>query len=337
MDIREVARRSGVSMSTVSRALNDRPEVSPTTRERVMQVASELGYRPNASARALVRRRSDTLGLIWATEYVEAGVRQPFLLDVIAGLKVAVDHSGSHLAILTTSNAGGNSFLRAAREHTIGGVVLMGIASGHPGVRALLEEELPTVGFDTPLQGRRARYVTSDNRAGAASAVKHLVELGHTRIGTVAGPEGMHSSDERLTGFVEGMRDAGLPIADGAVQHGDFFLGSGTEAMRRLLDLPERPTAVFVAGDEMAVGALHAIADAGLAVPRDISVVGFDDIEAATLVRPQLTTVRQDPLALGTALVDELLSLMADAADADSRVRALSTRLVVRGSTAPSA
>jgi LacI family transcriptional regulator len=341
MDIREVARRSGVSMATVSRALNNRAEVSPVTRERILRVADELGYRPNASARALVRRRSDTIGLIWGTDYVKEGRRQPFLLDVVVGLKVALDDLDAHLAILATHGQDARGFVRTAREHTIGGVVLMGVDSAHPGVAALIEEGIPSVGFDVPLLGPLARYVTSDNAAGAASAVDHLHELGHRVIATIAGPEGMHATDERLAAFLARAAELGVHVPHGGVQHGDFFLASGYEAMRRLLALPERPTAVVAAGDEMAIGALHAAADAGLSVPGDVSVVGFDDIEAASLVRPPLSTVAQDDLALGAALVDELRGLMdlaageGDDGGRQPEARVLPTSFVARASSGP--
>ncbi|WBU37969.1 LacI family DNA-binding transcriptional regulator [Homoserinibacter sp. YIM 151385] len=323
-------------MATVSRALNNRSEVSAATREKVVRIADELGYRPNASARALVRRRSDTIGLIWGTDYVHIGRRQPFLLDVLVGIKVALDSAGAHLAILST---GGDEqdFVRAAREHTIGGVVVMGVDSAHPGVASLLSERLPSVAFDVPMLGPSARYVTSDNRGGAGAAVDHLHELGHRRIATIAGPAGMHASDERLQGFADRAAGLGLALGEGAVQYGDFFLQSGYDAMRRLLELPERPTGVVVQGDEMAIGALHAIADAGLQAPRDISIVGFDDIESAALVRPALTTIAQDDVAIGAAILDELRALM-DRGDGEEGVpeaRLLPTSLVVRESTGP--
>jgi len=344
MDIREVARRSGVSVATVSRALNGRPDVSPHTRERVLAIAREAGYLPNEQARSLVRRRSDLVGLIWDTGYVTAGARHPFLADVLVGLKIALTGIGRHLVLLSNPPDGVHGddqvHLRAVRQHSLQGVLLMGVDERAPAVAALVASGLPCVGVDLQVQDVAATYVTSDNRAGAAAAVAHLHALGHRRIATVAGPPHLLPAVERLAGYRYECARVGLAYRPEYVVHGDFFLHSGYDAMRRLLALPDPPTAVFVAGDEMAVGALHAAADAGVQVPRDLSVVGFDDIEVAALVRPALTTVAQDRLGLAAAAVENLRDLV-DAAEsarpAPVTPRLLPCRLVVRGSSGPPA
>lgn len=314
MDIRELARRSGVSVATVSRALNNRPDVSRSTRERIVAIAGELGYQPNQQARSLVRRRSDLVGLIWDTDYAASGARHPFLADVLIGLKIALARSGHHLMLISTGtpDAGSDAqgYVRAARQHNLEGVVLMGVDERAPAITALIASGLPCVGIDLPVEGVAATYVTSDNRAGAASAVAHLHRLGHRRIATVTGPPAMMPAIERLAGYRDECARSGLEPRPGYVEHGDFFLDSGYACMNRLLARPEPPTAVFVAGDEMAVGALHAAADAGLQVPRDVSIVGYDDVEAAALVRPALTTVAQDRSALATAAVASLTTII---------------------------
>jgi LacI family transcriptional regulator len=350
MDIRELARRSGVSVATVSRALNDRPDVSPRTRDRIVAIARELGYQPNEQARTLVRRRSDLVGLVWDTGYAATGARHPFLADVLIGLKIALADTGHHLLLVSTSGADdAQVYVRAARRHSLAGAVLMGVDDQAAPVTALIDSGLPCVGIDLPVTGPAATFVTSDNRAGAASAVAHLHELGHRRIAVVTGPPEMLPSVERLTGFREECRRRGVDVPSEYVTHGDFFLASGYTCTRQLLALPQPPTGVVVCGDEMAVGALHAAADAGLTVPRDLSVVGYDDVEAAALVRPALTTVAQDRLALAAAAVDSLIRLVAlrrgDAetpaepasTDPDGTVppRHLPNRLVVRDSCGP--
>jgi LacI family transcriptional regulator len=347
MDIREVARRSGVSVATVSRALNGRPDVSDATRARVVEIARTLDYEPNQTARTLVRRRSDTVGLIWDTHYVQEGRRQPFLENLLVGLKVALSDAGYHLLLLSTAeltrSGGRESFIGAARQHSLDGVVLMGVDGGHPGVAALVESRLPCVAFDQSVAGPRAASVTSDNRAGARSAVEHLIGLGHRRIATVTGLMKLSPARDRLAGYRDALAAAGIAEHPGYVEHGDFFLASGQEAVGRLLALPERPTAIFAAGDEMAIGGFHAIGDAGLSVPGDVAVVGFDDLDAAAHVRPPLSSVAQDHLALGRAAVRVLLGFIDDATEngerpvapgvAEPRVVRLPTRLVVRGSS----
>jgi LacI family transcriptional regulator len=343
VDIRELARRSGVSVATVSRALNGRPDVSPRTRDRIVALAAEIGYRPNQQARSLVRRRSDLVGLVWDTGYAAAGGRHPFLADVLVGLKIALTRTSYHLMLIATpapGTADDQVFVRAARQHNLEGAILMGVDERSPAVARLIGSGQPCIGVDLRLSGPTAGYVTSDNRGGAAAAVAHLHRLGHRRIATITGPMHLMPAVERLAGYRAECARAGLPHRPEYVEHGDFFLDSGRTCMERLLALPEPPSAVFVAGDEMAVGALHAAADAGVRVPADLSVVGYDDIEVAALVRPALTTVAQNGPGLAEAAVADLIALIAAAGTTPSPVpphapRLLPTALTVRDSSGP--
>lgn len=324
-----------MSVATVSRALNGRPEVNEETRRQIQLAAQILGYRPSVSARALVRGRSDAVGLLWDSAYETAGRRHPFLLSVLVGIKQALDAAGRHLILLNVEadRLGPRAYLETAAQFQLDGVMVMGVDERRPALRALVEAELACVGFDVRISGPRATYVASDNRTGALQAVRHLHALGHRRIATITGPLTMMPAELRLAGYRDAAKELGLEHE--YVYAGDFFLDSGYTCGARLAELPpeHRPTAVFVAGDEMALGAVHAFADAGLSVPGDVAVVGFDDIEAAALVRPALTTVQQDPHALGAAAVDTLLRLV-DAADKERIVEPVltPTRLIVRQS-----
>lgn len=311
VDLRAVARSSGVSAATASRALNGRPEVSEATRAHVTETARRLGYQPNQQARTLVRRRSDTIGLIWDSSYVETKGRQLFLQDLLVGLKMALAQTGYHLMLLSPQieDHTPDKFIRAVVQHSLDGVALMAIDE-HTAVDALVASGRPCVGLDLPVFGPRSSYVSSDNRGGAAAAVTHLYELGHRRIAMISGPMSMLPGTERVDGYRTAMAALGLEVPNGYVQEGDFFLPSGRDGMRRLLSLDVAPTAVFVAGDEMAVGAMHVVIDAGLDVPGDISIVGYDDVEIAALVRPSLTTVTQDYLGMGRAAVALLTQLI---------------------------
>jgi LacI family transcriptional regulator len=342
VDIRELARRSGVSAATVSRALNDRAEVSPQTRARILELAAELGYSPSQPARTLVRKRSDTIGLIWDTGYERDGSRHPFLQDLLVALKRPLSDAGYHLMLLATaeSEAAVDTYLRAARQHSLDGVILMGVDEGHPAITAVVEAAVPSVAVDLPLRGPRTTYVSSDNRTGAATAISHLYALGRRRIAIINGPVSMMPASERLAGYRYQSALLGLEYRPEYVAHGDFFLASGYDATRALLALREPPDAIFAAGDEMAIGAMHAIFDAGLSVPRDIAVVGFDDIETASLVRPALTTIAQAPKDLCTSAVDALLTIIGEGDNevpAVPQPRILPTRLVVRSSCGASA
>lgn len=329
VDINQLAKRAEVSVATVSRALNGRPAVSPETRRRILALAEELGYVPNASARTLARRRSALVGLLWDTEYRSGGQQHPFLQDVLVGLKQALSEQGQGLILLPlVGRDDHNGYVQQARAHNLAGVVLMA-EEPTPQVAALLASDIPCVGLDQDVTGPASTSVSSDNAAGAGTAVRHLHALGHRRIATITGPLDMRPAAERLAGYRAALDDLGLPYRDEYVVAGDFFPDSGAAAMRRLLALDTPPTAVFVAGDAMAVAGMHAAADAGLSVPEDIAVVGFDDIEAAALVHPGLTTVAQDYRELGVAAVAALTSLAA-ASVAEPVI--LPTRLVVRES-----
>jgi LacI family transcriptional regulator len=310
--IRELARECGVSVATVSRALNGHPEVSETTRRQVQETATRLGYRPSQSARALVRGKSDTVGLLWDTGYEATGRRHPFLLALLVGVKRALNASGRHMLLLNVDDhrSDDRAYLDVALQHQLDGVVMMGVDNRHPAMRTLYSSGFPCVALDLPVQGPRATYVTSDNYAGAAEAVRYLHGLGHREIATITGPVDSLPAAQRLAGYKDAIRELGLKSRAEYVETGDFFLESGYACAERLAVLPDRPTAVFVAGDEMAVGAMHAFTDAGISIPGDMAVVGFDDIEAASLVRPALTTIAQDPIALGAAAVQVLLKLV---------------------------
>lgn len=337
--IKDLARECGVSVATVSRALNGHPEVSVETRRQVREAAERLGYRPSQSARALVRGRSDAVGLLWDSGYETAGRRHPFLLSLLVGIKQALNDAGRHLILLNVDvdRQGPRAYLETAREYQLDGVIVMGLDGHLPAVHALFESGLPCVAVDAEIAGPRAGCVTSDNRAGAIDAVRHLHALGHRRIATITGPLELMPAVNRLKGFQHAVGELGLDLPEQFVQSGDFFMDSGYACGSRLAKLPKtrRPTAVFVAGDEMALGAMHAFADAGLDVPGDIAVVGFDDIEAAGLVRPALTTVAQDSLALGAAVIDMLLALVNAKGDADAPATPIltPTRLVIRQSS----
>ncbi|MEE4546393.1 LacI family DNA-binding transcriptional regulator [Streptomyces sp. V4-01] len=346
MNIRELARRSGVSTATVSRALNDRAEVSEATRERIRRLASELGYAPNEPARTLVRRRSDTIGLIWDSGQEAQGLHNPFLLGLLSAVRTALSEADYHLMLLTTPAADDPdaSYLQAVRRHNLEGVIVLTTPPDDRCLRVLAASDVPCAGIDTAFTGPHTVRVSSDNAAGAEAAVEHLHTLGHRRIATITGPLHLPPAAERLAGYRRACERLGLAVPEEYVVEGDFFLDSGQRAGDRLLALGEPPTAIFAAGDQMAIGAMHAAADLNLSVPRDLAVVGFDDIDAAALVRPSLSTVAQDQRALGEAAVAALRGLL-DGPDLTPRSertvsatpRIVPTRLLVRGSSRPGA
>jgi LacI family transcriptional regulator len=327
--IREIAKLSGVSVATVSRVLNASANVSDEIRTRVLEQARKLDYVPSAAARTLVGGRSQLIGVVVNTGSGHPDLKHPFFQDVLVALKDELGARDFDLLLISK-----RAFLRSALEHRVDGLVLMGVDRNADDLRAALERRIPTVVVDLDVHGERAGYVTSDNVAGGRLAVEHLVSLGHERIATITGLVHTTPGAGRLRGYRDALAAAGIRERPEYVREGDFYPDSGAVQMQALLALPEPPTAVFAASDDMAMGALAAIAAAGLTVPGDVSVVGFDDDELAPLLRPALTTVRQDKLAVGAAAGASLLRLI-ESADAPPPALTLPVELVVRESSAP--
>ncbi|MFD0665038.1 substrate-binding domain-containing protein [Thermocatellispora tengchongensis] len=229
--------------------------------------------------------------------------------------------------------AGRRRLARAAKRHDLDGIVFIDAGAPDPALADLAASGLPCVALDRPVTGPRATYVTSDNVGGARAAVAHLHARGRRRIATIAGPRRTWPGADRLAGYRLELSALGLPYREELVAEGDFYLDSGHAAMRRLLAPDERPDAVFAAGDQMAIGALRALAEAGLRVPEDVALVGFDDIELAALVPPGLTTVAQDKTAFGTAAARALIAMLPPSPATPHPPAILPTRLVIRGTT----
>jgi LacI family transcriptional regulator len=334
--ITELARASGVSVGTVSRALNGYADVRPETRERIMRLARELDYTPGAAARSLVTQRSHVIGVVLDTGEGHPDLQHPFFHEVMVGLKNQIGASGFDLLLFASEHPGNgygpHSYLKRCLHHNVDGVVLMGVDADDPEVQRVTRSDMPTVGVDVGLTGSATTYVVSDNAAGGQRAVRHFHELGHRRIATITGLLDKLPGADRLRGYRQEVQDLGLAYRDDYVAYGDFYTESGRRAMEQLLALPERPTAVFAASDMMALGAIRAAAEAGLSVPADISVVGFDDIQLADHMNPPLTTLRQDKAGLGAA-AGSAIARLAGGEPANGPV-VLPVELVERGSSA---
>jgi LacI family transcriptional regulator len=255
---------------------------------------------------------------------------------VLGGLKDMIGAAGFDLLLFASEQPGNgygpHSYLKRARHHGVDGTVLMGVDTGDAEVERLLRSDIPCVGVDVDLAGNGNGSVMSDNAEGATMAVRHLVERGHRRIATITGLMDTAPARDRLRGYREAIQRQGLAYRDDYVVYGDYYVESGADAMTRLLELPEPPTAVFAASDLMAVGALGVLGRAGRRVPEDVAVVGFDDILLAGLTTPALTTLRQDKQGLGAAAGEALVALMEGDGDAQAAIT-LPVELVARGST----
>jgi LacI family transcriptional regulator len=337
--IRQLARLSGVSIGTVSRALNGYSDVRPETRQRIMRLAQELDYTPAAAARSLVTQRSHVIGVFLETgEGHPDPFSNPFFYEVLVGLKDAIGAGGFDLLLFASEQPGNgygtHSYLKRARHHNVEGVVLMDVDPEDPEVRRLVRSDLACVGVDVELAGPKTSLVISDNIAGTGVAMRHVHDLGHRRIATITGLLDTRPGADRLRAYRSEAQALGLAYRDEYVAYGDFHVDSGHRAMAELLRLPEPPTAVVAASDLMALGAFRAVAEAGGSVPADVSIVGFDDLQFAANVNPPLTTLRQDKAGLGAEAAKALMALIGGREDVPQAVT-LPVELIVRGSTAP--
>ena len=325
--IRDVARASRVSIATVSRVFNDSPLVTADTRRRVLASASRLGYWPNSIARSLITNRTHTLGVVMPDLFGE------FFSEVVHGMDLAARERGFHLLVSRSSSTEGDlaETLRTMRGR-VDGLALM--APAFDASRFLREVPgiIPTVLLNPESTPAEADSVSIANFEGASQLVRHLLSLGHRKIAHISGPASNIDARQRRDGYRAALRAAGIEPAPHLEPAGDFVEQSGFEAAAALLRLADRPTAIFAANDYMAVGVLGALHDAGVRVPEDMAVAGFDDIALARYVTPPLTTVHVDMLELGRRAVQLLLEREEREPGAPARHEVLATTLVVRAS-----
>ncbi|GAA2840179.1 substrate-binding domain-containing protein [Kribbella solani] len=302
--IADVARRAGVSKGSVSFALNGRPGLATATVDKILAAADELGWRPSNRARSLSVSKAFALGLVITRDPAVLS-SDPFFPAFIAGVESVLSEHGQALVLQVVADGSeADGYQRLARDGRVDGVFLSDLRYDDPRIDLLVELGLPAVTLNRPDGESPFPAVVLDDRPGIVAVVQHLLELGHTRIAHVAGPSAFVHASARSTAFVETLTVAGLePVA---VEAGDFTAAGGIEATRRLLALPEPPTAIVYANDRMAIAGLGAAQAAGLTVPDDLSIAGFDDSELAEYVHPGLTTVRADPFHFGVAAAQTL-------------------------------
>jgi len=329
--IRDVAARAAVSQATAARALGGYGYVSSGARRAVLAAAAELGYRPNAVAKALVSGSTRTIGLI------VGDIENPFFAAAARGLADVVEDEGYTL-LLANSDEDLERERRAVdvfRTQLVDGLVVAPV-SGNDGthLRLLESDRRPLVLMDRAIRGLHVDSVLVDNAGGARAAVRHLLGFGHDRIGVVSDADEISSTAERLRGYRRAMRDAGLEPDPGLVSVGPSTRLGGYEAARALLERSDRPRALFTLNNFMTAGAVRAIRDLGLRIPDDVALVAFDELEWTTLVDPPITVVAQPVAELGRTVGARLLARLRGDDGAARRTR-LRTELIVRGSCGP--
>jgi len=326
--IKDVARVAGVSVATVSRALNGHANVTAQTREHVMGVVAQLRFVPSSAAQSMITRRTHTVGALLPDLYGE------YFSELIRGIDLAARARSLHL--LVSSSHGDVAEAAAALRAMNGRVDGLLVMSPHVSADFLwgnVSDDLPAVLMNTHVAGGEHSSFAVDNHGGAYAMVRHLVEQGHRAIAFVAGPESNFEAQERLRGYRAALADL-LPGMSEQVLQGDFTQESGFRAGNQVAALTERPTAVFASNDVMAIGCLAALNEAGVAVPGEISLAGFDDVPVARYVNPPLTTVRARITELGGLALERLASEIEEPARIAPLHQTLRADLVVRQSTA---
>lgn len=327
VSIKDIARLAGVSHSTVSRALRNSPLIPAHTAQRIQKIANETGYSASAVARSLVTRKTHALGV------VVTSIADPFHGEVVNGIEEVANQHG-YSVILANSQANPKremTVVRSFRERRVDGILVASSRVGALYMPLLSELQIPIVLINNQHPSEFAHTVTIDNVQGAYDVTRHLIQLGHTRIAYLGDRFGLQSDTERRSGFQKAMKDDGVPVRDEFIVHGDGKPEGAFGAAAKLFAAQVRPTAIFCYNDMSALGVLQQADANGLAVPRDLSVAGFDDIFFAPLLNPPLTTVHQPMRKIGERAAELLLALLRG--QEAEKVVVIRGELVVRGST----
>ncbi len=329
--IRDVAKQSGVSITTVSHVINGSRFVSANTLRRVRRVMKDLNYQPNAVARSLRRKDTHTLGLVLPDS------SNPFFAEIAHGIETYAFEQGYNV-LFGSSNGDPEkekAYLRVFIEKQVDGIVFVAAGKSAENLEQLLSKHLPLVVVDREFKKVVADYVVADNRQGGYLATSHLIGLGHRRIACIAGPSTVTPSADRVTGYRAALEAYSIPFDSQLVRRGDFSPASGFKAAQYFLARrgSNRPTAIFVCNDMMALGVLGALYQAGLRVPDDVAVVGFDDIVLASYTSPPLTTIRQPKYEMGQLAAQILIERIRPDGGRKPQRHLMPTSLVVRAST----
>jgi LacI family transcriptional regulator len=333
-NIKEVAKRAGVSVAAVSRALNNYPDIKATTKAHILKVAEELHYYPSASARHLVTNRTNTIGVLYQSKS-GPGLRQPFMTTLLESFKNEIGSQGYDLLMFSNTKAPFDkmNILDRVRHRDVDGLLMLESLGDQ--LVGLVDAGIPMVGVDYILKGKRIGSVTSENRRSIHELIVRLYRSGYRKFGFVHSQMDLNVSVERLQGFYSGLSEVGVTPNMQWVLPGRFELESGARAANQYLQLDEKPEVIICAADIIAMGLMNVFRQQGVRIPDDISVVGFDDIDPAAYVYPPLTTIRQDTLEMGKIAARSLVRFIEDENFVTPQHYVTSTSLVVRESTRP--
>lgn len=329
--IREVAKLAGVAPITASRVMNDSGYASEEVRRRVKQAAEELNYVPNTLARSLKSKRTQTLAL------VITDITNPFWTTVARGVEDAASDRGYNVIFCNTDESAEKQsmYVNTLLQKQVDGVLLVPAQSDENPVETLLQHDVQVVLLDRRLENVQADVVRCDSKGGAYQLVKLLLKLGHRRIAILRGPDGVSSAEDRMSGYQLALYEAGMKVEDELVYTCDFSVESGYHMTQNLLSISPRPTAMFASNNFIAIGALKALRDAHVEVPKDMSVVGFDDLPLAIVVDPFLTVADQPAYDMGRLATLRLLDMLNHKKSKGFEDTVLPVSIIERKSTQP--
>ncbi|WP_429976076.1 LacI family DNA-binding transcriptional regulator [Enterococcus sp. DIV0086] len=330
--IKDVAKKTGFSTTTVSRALNGHSDVNEETKHIIESAAKELNYIPNLVAQSLVTRKSRTIGLLVAELKAESA-KDNFMFEVLLGVNNYVAAKNYEMILLSTdtSKQQNKTLNQLVSERNLDGVIIEGLKNDDPYIKEALNSEIPAVFIDIPLENQITGYVTTDQNKSVKHAIRYFYRLGHRKISFLGGHSHAYVSIERLTAYKEALEELNVEFNEDYVYYGDFAEQIAyTNSIQFLLNFPE-VTAIFCASDLMALGVLKACKELNINIPKDLSVIGFDNILLTQYVTPTLTTIAQSPFQIGQRSAELLLDMIHKTQTATHYV--LENRLIVREST----
>ncbi|HEU5141389.1 MAG TPA: LacI family DNA-binding transcriptional regulator [Bacillales bacterium] len=331
--IKDIAKVAGVSVTTVSRALNGYSDVNEKTRKKIKAVAKELEYSPNVLARSLVVNKTKTIGLI-VSELSRSESKDNFTFKVLRGINDCAGELGYDLVLFSTSPAKQKekTYTQLCRERRVDGAIIQGIRMDDPYLEEVLQSDIPCVLVDIPVHSESVGYVTTDNVFGAKKAVKHLLDNGHREIAMINGHDQAFVSRERLEGYRLALAEAGIRYREDLVVNGEFREAVAADKTRQLLKQHPKITAIFCSSDLMALGSMNGARSIGYEIPEDLSIVGYDDNILAPYANPPLTTIAQNEYQMGFEAARLLVGMLEQKKKSHAKI--LDSELVIRNSTA---
>ncbi|WP_179037832.1 LacI family DNA-binding transcriptional regulator [Paenibacillus sp. URB8-2] len=333
MNIKDIAKIAGVSVSTVSKIINNYSEISEETRSKVLQIMQETGYVPSNSAKTLATKTSNLIGVIFAGK-LNVDFTHPFFVEVLNSFKKQMGLLGYDLVFFSNEkfqSGGNNDYLARCRHYHVDGCVVISGQELEPSISQLDNSDIPCIGVDMKLSGRSSGYIMSDNYKISSKVVEHFYLLGYRELGYIGSTQESDISNMRESGYRNTIESFGLPVNEKwFVNGGNFFEASGYEAMQRMIASGSLPRAIFAASDQLAIGAMRALKECSLSVPETVAVIGCDDIEASRFTTPQLSTIRQNKEKIGRLAALMLYDLINNQSETSSFV--VEPELIIRES-----